>query len=148
MRWSLELKIRGRIEIMSDDVRKIVEQAINNEVYVYTKAEFDTVFADLKRNKLAGNALIGTGGTIDTDYYNACMVVDRYIRQETLKTFKDRIDAMAVPNALKEWILMYAQYGYGNVETDHMLTTMECYPPELKLLIELDETKLAENPRG
>lgn len=133
---------------MSDDVQKIVEQAINNEVYVYTKEGFDVAFANLKQNKFAGNALISSNGAIDTDYYNACMVVDRYIRQETLKSFKNRVSEMGIPDVLKEWVLMYAQYGYGNVETDHMLTAMECYPPELKLLIELDETKLAENPRG
>ena len=109
-----------------------------NVDYVYTKEDFRKAFEDLKRNKLAGNPLMLPNGTMDTDYYNACLIVDRYIRQEALKSLKAKIAVMKVPQLLQDFIMIYADAGYGSVETDFLLIKMECYPPELEQLKALE----------
>lgn len=109
-----------------------------NTNYVYTKEDFRKAFEDLKRNKLAGNPLMLPDGTMDTDYYNACIIVDRYIRQEVLESLEEKITKMDIPDALRNFIGLCASVHYGSVETDIMLTKMECYPPELAQLKALE----------
>ena len=109
-----------------------------NTYYAYTKEDFRKAFEDLKRNKLAGNLLILPDGTMDTDYYNAYIIVVKYIRQEALKSLKAKIAAMKVPQLLQGFIMIHADAGYRSVETDFLLTKMECYPPELEQLKALE----------
>ena len=109
-----------------------------NTYYAYTKEDFRKAFEDLKRNKLAGNPFMLPDGTMDTDYYNACTVVDRYIQQEALKSLEEKITKMDIPDALRNFIGLCASVHYSSVETDIMLTKMACYPPELDQLKALD----------
>ena len=52
---------------------------------------------------------------------------DRWVKDHTLSKLSYLIRDIK-PRELREWIMTCARVHYGSVETDRMLTELECYP--------------------
>lgn len=56
------------------------------------------------------------------------IAADRLVRETTLATFAEKINASDMPDVLKSWVIQTAGWHFGSVETDEMLTALGCYP--------------------
>jgi hypothetical protein len=65
----------------------------------------------------------GPSGSWD---HEACRTADQLIKDETLKTFANKIEGLNPE--LEQWIISLANHHFGSVETDNMLTSLDCYP--------------------
>ncbi len=67
-----------------------------------------------------------TRGEIDNWKHEDCYAADAHIKQVALDNLEQKLSEQ--PEALRDFVMIYADVGYGSVETDEFLMKLECYP--------------------